>query len=255
MTQLRGTALVTGVGLLLVAGNVGAATEAGRRKPDGKIAAKKTVGECQKAVKQRELNDAKIVSRLIGIADNKREDVEERIAAVLLLGKLGTGEAIAYLLKNVTKPLAKKHFGRANDHAKQKPYLFALHRMDWGAIPHILEFAEAHRTDEELHHLAGALEGICGKDIAVAILTKKKKEAKKGYRKNIKKLLSVLESGVDYKKLFPKVLLLPLPAGVRTQAVHEMDPEAVKRLKKELDELAKEMEKEAAKAAKKRSKK
>ncbi len=107
------------------------------------------------------------------VAQDDRRDGEERIYAIILMGKTRSDEAIGFLFENISLWITKRDFFSDDDELKQQPCFYTLRTMGWQVVPHALEFVRQKRTPQELELVARVLKRICGARMARAILETK----------------------------------------------------------------------------------
>src|SRR5436190_16251101 len=76
------------------------------------------------------------------IALDQQRDPEERIAAILKIGRLNSPTAADFLLENISIKIPKDQFRADDDAYKQEPCFYSLKSMGTNALPHFFRFIE-----------------------------------------------------------------------------------------------------------------
>ena len=145
-----------------------------------------------------------IVDGLCIVAKDDEREGEERIYAIILMGKTKSDKAARFLFENISLWIAKRHFFLDDDELKQQPCFYALRTMGWQAVPHALEFIEENRTPKELELVARVLARVCRAKVAKAILETKLQEAEEARdnpvrERNLRQLLAQPLRGAEFE--------------------------------------------------------
>ncbi|MHC4620162.1 MAG: hypothetical protein ACYTEQ_20645 [Planctomycetota bacterium] len=154
------------------------------RKPDDRLSGKLLIDELTRAPWERwsSLLDAHVkrtetfVEALSKIAEDDKRDEEERIFAIMMMGKTKSETAIRFMFENITLRISVPILSNDDDAEKERPCWYTLKSMGWQVAPHAFEFLEQRRSATELELMAQLFDRIWRYRLAKAILEEKMKE-------------------------------------------------------------------------------